>query len=123
MQTRLDQLENSGSDLTDPYISIYEIVFCLTMRMVGCHEIVQDPALLKKTLHLFETVEKSSNAATIIFPWFPSLGVIRRTVAGGRLYMIFKKIIDDRAATGRREDDPLQFLLDQGDSVTEIITV
>jgi hypothetical protein len=37
--------------------------------------------------------------------------------------MIFKGIIDKRAAEGRREDDALQYLIDQGDDVTKIITV
>jgi sterol 14-demethylase len=37
--------------------------------------------------------------------------------------MIFKNIIDKRAQEGRREDDTLQYLIDQGDDVTKIITV
>jgi sterol 14-demethylase len=37
--------------------------------------------------------------------------------------MILKKIVDDRTKTGRREEDALQFLMDQGDSLMDIITV
>lgn len=36
--------------------------------------------------------------------------------------MIFKKVVDDRSKTGRREDDALQYLIDQGDNVTDMLT-
>lgn len=93
------------------------------MRTVGCKDIAEDPKLLHKTLGLFETIEQSSTPAAIILPRFPTLALIKRTIAGGRLYMIFKKIVDDRRKTGKREDDPLQHLIDQNDSINEIIQV
>lgn len=37
--------------------------------------------------------------------------------------MILKSIVDDRNKTGRREEDALQFLMDQGDKLIDIITV
>ena len=120
---RLEELAISSSNMTDPFVSIYEIVFQLTMRMVGCNEIANDPALLKKTLHLFETIQHSSTATTIIFPWFPSPALIKRTIAGGRLYMIMKKIVDERKKSEGREDDPLQYLIDSGDDINDIIGV
>lgn len=40
-----------------------------------------------------------------------------------KLFMIIKNIVDDRAKTGRREDDALQFLIDQDDSLLDMITV
>lgn len=109
--------------MTNPYTSIYETIFRITMRMVGCNEVANSPELLKTSLKLFETVEKSTTATTMIFPWFPSIALIKRTVAGGRLYMIYKNIVEERKKAGRREEDALQYLLDLGDSVQEIITV
>ncbi|KAL9112667.1 MAG: hypothetical protein Q9187_007731 [Circinaria calcarea] len=118
---RLEELAVSPSDMTDPFVSIFEIVFQLTIRTVGCNEIANDPALQKKILHLFETIQQSSTATTIIFPWFPSPALIKRTIAGGRLYMIMKKIVDERKKSGKREDDPLQYLIDNGDDINDII--
>ena len=120
---RLDMLAGSPSGMTDPFTSVYEIVFQLTMRMVGCTEIANDPSLLKKTLKLFETIESSTTATAIIFPSLPSPALIKRTIAGGRLYLIFKKIVDEREMSGRREDDALQHLIDIGDNVKDIIGV
>lgn len=37
--------------------------------------------------------------------------------------MIFRKIVEGRTKTGHREDDPLQLLIDKGDSVREIVSL
>lgn len=119
----LKKLERDPRGITDPFQSIYRIVYQLTMRIVGCDDIADDPVLLEKTLGLYEAVEQSATATAIMFPRLPSLAVIKRTIAGGRLYMIFKKIVDKRKKTGKRGDDPLQYLIDQGDSMERIIEV
>ncbi|RDL36450.1 Cytochrome P450 [Venustampulla echinocandica] len=120
IQARLDELP-SQTGMTDPFVSIYEIVFQLTMRMVGCAEIANDTARLRKTLRLFETIEQSTTPTSIIFPWMPTLALFKRTIAGGRLYRLFKGIMDDRKKTGRREDDALQYLMDMGDNIKSVI--
>lgn len=109
--------------ITNPFDSIYRIVYQLTMRTVACNEIANDPVLLDRTLSIFETVEKGSTPAVIMFPRIPTLGMIKRLWGGAQLYTIFKKIVDDRTKTDRREEDPLQFLMDLGDDISSIITV
>ncbi|KAH0269333.1 cytochrome P450, partial [Aureobasidium melanogenum] len=121
-RSRLEDLVKDPKGMTDPFESIYGIVYQLTMRTVACNEIADDRALLDTTLDMFEKIEASSSPKLIILPWFPFPGKLRRLWYGGRLYMIFKKIIEDRAKTGRREDDPLQFMIDKGDDVKEILT-
>lgn len=123
VQTSFDALAQDPKGITDPFQSIYLLVYQLTMRIVGCDEIADDPALLATTLSLFETVESSATATAVLFPWFPSPAIIKRTIAGTRLYLIFKSVIDKRVASGKRGDDPLQYLLDQGDQVPAIIEV
>ncbi|KAK4935969.1 hypothetical protein LTR28_010256, partial [Elasticomyces elasticus] len=108
--------------MTDPFNSIYNIVFQLTMRTVACNDIANDPKLLARVLKLYETIEQSTTAATIMFPWLPTPAKARRTWGGAQLYRIFKRIIDERKKTGAKCDDPLQFLLDQGDDVLRVIT-
>lgn len=93
------------------------------MRTIGCNDMAEDPVLLKKTLRLFETVEQSATASAVIFPWAPSPAVVKRIYAGSRLYMILKRIVDERKETGKREDDPLQYLIDLGDDVGTILQV
>ncbi|KAH0343929.1 cytochrome P450, partial [Aureobasidium melanogenum] len=121
-RSRLEDLVKDPSGMTDPFESIYGVVYQLTMRTVACNEIANDRDLLDKTLDMFEKIEASSSAKLIILPWFPFPGKLKRLWYGARLYMIFKNIIEDRAKNGRRENDPLQFMIEKGDSVKEILT-
>lgn len=109
-----DDLAANADGLTDPFDSIYRMVFKFTMRTVACHEIAEDPALLARTLRLFEEIEATATPLSIMYPWIPTLAKFKRFYYGSQLYLIFKKVVDERKKSGRREDDALQFLLDQG---------
>lgn len=113
----------STSGMMDPFDDIYRIVYLLTMRTVGANEIARSPELLEKTLGLFETVERSSSPTRIIFPWMMTPAHLRKMYAGGKLYMTFSKIVEERKKTGRREDDALQFLIDSGADMIRILSV
>jgi hypothetical protein len=123
MRSSIDSLAAQETKTTDPFDSIYRVVFQMTMRTVACVEIAGDDALRERTLKLFEEIEGTATPMSIMYNWMPVIAKFRRTYAGAQLYMIFKGIIDKRAAEGRREDDALQYLIDQGDDVTKIITV
>ncbi len=121
----LDRLvARSGTAGTfDPFDDVYRMVYQLTMRTVGANDIAQSPALLEKTLRLFEEIESARSPARIVFPWLPTPGHIKRMGAGARLYMIFKNIADTRRKTGTRSDDALQFLMDNDYDMLHIISV
>ena len=121
--TRLESIASSPRGVTDPFDSVYRIVFQLTVRTVGCNEIADDPALLARTLRYFEIIEQSGTPAGVIFPWLPTPSKLKRTYAGGRLYMLFQHIVNERKKTGKRDDDALQFMIDQGDDIAKIIGV
>ena len=120
----MEQIASSGKDgLCDPYDVIYKLVFLVNMRTVGCKEIADDPKLLRKVLHFYEMIEESATATGIIFPWLLTPAKLRRTYAGARLYMIFSGIARERTRLGKEVDDPLQMLLNRGDSIEKIIAV
>lgn len=121
-RTSLDKLAADKSGLTDPFDSIYRMVFQFTMRTVACHEIADDAALLERTLQLYEAVEGTATPFSIMYPWMPLPAKVKRTYAGAQLYMIFKRVVDARNKEGGRNDDALQYLIDQGDNITDIIT-
>lgn len=93
------------------------------MRTVGCNEVANDTELVKETMRLNRIMELVGTPMAIMFPWFPSPGVIRKYYAGTKLYMIFDKVAKARRAEGRKEADAMQVLLDQGDSVKDIVGV
>ena len=122
-RANLDRLAARSSGVTDPFDSIYRIVFQLTMRTVAANEIADDPPLMEKCLQYFEILDRSTSAWSIMFPWLPLIGKAQRLYAGTRLYMIFNQVINERKKHNRSEDDSLQYLLDQGDNLVDIITV
>lgn len=93
------------------------------MRTVGCNEVANNSELVKETMRLNQTIELMGTPMAIMFPWFPSPGVIRNFYAGTKLYMIFDEVAKARRAEGRKEQDAMQALLDQGDSVKDILGV
>lgn len=107
----------------DPFDDVYKIVYQLTMRTVGATEIAESPQLLDRTLGLFEEIEKNMSTIRIIFPWLPTLGYIRQTLAGGKLYMVFDKIANERRKTGKTHEDAFQFLMDTGEDMVRILSV
>lgn len=117
----IEAIKQDPSGRTDPFESIYRIVFRLTIRTLGANEIAEDEGILKEFLKSFETIDKSSNATTIRFPKFPSLPLLKRYIAGARLYAIVDRIIKKRATTDKKHDDALQFLQDQGGSTMRIV--
>jgi len=118
----LDTLAAEPSGITDPFDSIYRMVFQFTMRTVACNEIAEDPALLSQCLQYFEYIDGASTPLSIMFSWMPLPSKAKRIYGGTKLYMIFKQIVDSRNQTGHRDDDCLQFLMDQGDTITDMIT-
>ncbi|KAH8756595.1 cytochrome P450 6A1 [Diaporthe sp. PMI_573] len=125
--TALDAMvkRNGGDQKTgtfDPFDDIYHIVYQLTMRTVGATEIADSPQLLRRTLGLFEEVERNTSTARIIFPWMPTLGYVRQTIAGGKLYVVFDKIAKERRRTGKTHEDAFQFLMDTGEDIVRILT-
>lgn len=89
--------------------------------MVGCDDIANDPELLMKTLQYYEAIDSSATPIAVMYPWFPSPAVVKRTYAASQLYMIVNKIVEERKKTGKKGDDPLQYLIESGDSMYRII--
>ncbi|KAH7409853.1 cytochrome P450 6A1 [Phaeosphaeria sp. MPI-PUGE-AT-0046c] len=117
----MDAIRNDPSGVTDPFDSLYRLIFRLTIRMVGADEIANDPKALAETLRLFELIDSSATATSVMFPKFPSPAVLKRSYAGTRLYLMIEKLIKKRMASDEKYDDALQHLLDQGDRTFKVV--
>ncbi|RYN46811.1 hypothetical protein AA0114_g8053 [Alternaria tenuissima] len=117
----LEAIKNDARGRTNPFESLYRIVFRLTIRMVGPTEIAEDPDKLEAALKMFEMIDRSATATSVIFPKLPSPAIIQRTYAGTRLYMMIDSIIKKRAASDEKHEDALQQMLDQGDRAVRIV--
>lgn len=99
-----------------------QMVFQLTIRAAACREVADDPALVKRVAKLYWDMEKGATPTSVLLPWLPSPARKRKQKATTELYLLFKNLLDKRIEGGRTEDDPAQYLLDEGDSVNDIIT-
>ncbi|KAK7741914.1 hypothetical protein SLS62_010891 [Diatrype stigma] len=113
---------SSSWQVTNPFDSLYRIVYQLTMRTVGADDIAADPALLGDTLALFERFETSGSTLKVVLPWFPAPAHLWRLWTGARIAMVIKRIVDGRRRTGKRGSDALQYLIDQGVGIKEIVS-
>ncbi|EXK77807.1 hypothetical protein FOQG_17493 [Fusarium oxysporum f. sp. raphani 54005] len=106
----------------DPFDDINKLVYQLNMRTLGATEIAESSALLDKSLHLVDEINKNNSTVRIIFGWMITPTHLRRLFAAGRLYLMFKKLERDRRRTSRREQDAMQFLMDEGEDTLKIVT-
>lgn len=121
-RANIDKLANDPSGVTNPFDSIYRLVFHVTMRTVACNDVANSPELIEQCLHHFEAIEGTGTPLSIMYPWMPVPAKFKRLYAGAQLYRIFQKVVDERKRTGIKDDDALQFLIDQDDSITDILT-
>ncbi|KAI0389163.1 cytochrome P450 6A1 [Xylariaceae sp. FL0594] len=105
----------------DPFEAFYDIVYQLTMRTVGANDIAEDPKLLRYTLDIFDWFEKSDSFIKVHFPWLPTINHALRMYYGAKLAFVFRGIIENRKKTGTRGNDALQFLVDKGLNLRDIV--
>jgi len=100
----------------DPFDVIYRLVYRLTVPTFGAVEITRSEGLLRKTLRMFNHIEEGASPTRIVVPGLPTWAWARRILAGVRFGMVVDGIVKGRKQTGRREDDGLQVLLDNGET-------
>ncbi|KAM5466145.1 putative sterol 14alpha-demethylase [Microsporum ferrugineum] len=117
--------QTSGSTITEGFIDPFDranyAVYQSIMRVIGANEIADSKHLCTKTLDLFEQIEKGSSPARIICPWLPTPAYLRRMTASVKLYTIFSELVQERKSSGRESNDTLQYLIDGGKNMRDII--
>jgi len=104
----------------NPFDDIYELVFAMSCRLTTCREFCEDPKKMHKLMDIFKRLEKGSTPAALILPWVPTPARVNRFIAGAQLYKMCSDVVEARRREGRREDDPLQSLMDKQYSIAEI---
>lgn len=112
-------LDGNNQGITQPFHSLYRIVWKLTNRLMTCDDVTDSPVLLEKSIVYMDKVANTISIATVFYPWLPTLSKIRRFYYGFRLFMMFFSIANARKKSGERKDDSMQTLLDQGDDVSK----
>lgn len=113
----------SSSNTPVPIFPVmYRLIYRLTHRTGGIHEIAQDEKLLDSTLKYFSKIEYCS-PIQIMFPNWPVPSMLAKLWAGFSLHQLMVGMMNERRKTGRTEVDALQFLMDLGEPDLEIVKV
>ncbi|KAK7422595.1 hypothetical protein QQX98_001619 [Neonectria punicea] len=113
------KMSSAPQGVIHPINEMWQLIYQLTHRTLGSKDIADDPKALERTLAIYSSMEGSS-AFEIMFPSLPTPTKVRKVWAGAQLHRTFSRIVDERKRTGRREDDAMQVLIDQGASDIKI---
>lgn len=116
--------QRSGSAIIDPQKFLGLLMFQLTHRVAGVHEIANDPALLRETWAVYTPLEDSPYI-DVLLPWLPTLSKMRKVWGYAKLHFTISRLARDRKVAGRKEDDMLQMLLeaDLGTSMQSLTVI
>lgn len=101
---------------------MYRLIYKLTHRTGGVHEIAKDETLLQSTLKQFSSIEHCS-PLQIMFQNWPLPSMLSKLWAGFNLHRVIVGAMNERRRAGRIEKDALQFLMDLGVTDLEIVKV
>ncbi|KAM3445494.1 hypothetical protein NHJ13734_000407 [Beauveria thailandica] len=99
---------------------MYRLIYRLTHRTGGVHEIAEDEELLDSTLKQFSSMENCS-LLQIMFTGWPLPSMLSKLWAGFKLHRVITGLIKERRRTGRNETDALQLLMNWGETDLEIV--
>lgn len=98
------------SKIISPFDDMWNLIYQLTHRTLGCHDIADDPKLLAKTLPFAQALSKSTTME-VLFPWLPVPNRLRKLWASGRLAWILVGLAKKRRRSGKQGDDIMQTLI------------
>ncbi|EGN97688.1 hypothetical protein SERLA73DRAFT_75348 [Serpula lacrymans var. lacrymans S7.3] len=118
LNVHLESWPQSGH--MDPFTHVWNVIFHLTNRALGARELADDLSTVKELATLYWSAEQDPSPSSVLLPWIPSRTKQQRMEAMGTLYTTFADTINKRISEGRSENDAVQFMLDQDDTVEEI---
>ncbi|KAJ1552347.1 hypothetical protein HK096_000506, partial [Nowakowskiella sp. JEL0078] len=123
--TDINDQMTQWDNIIDPFKALYDLVFLITSRTLFAHEFANDKSLRKKFSDLFMDLENSSSFISNLAPYLPSSNRNLRSKAITGMFTIVNDVMTKRKAAkaeGRSiPDDGFQYLIDSGDSVSDIM--
>ncbi|KAF7563618.1 hypothetical protein G7046_g529 [Stylonectria norvegica] len=112
--SELSSIERAPSTIVDPFNSMWRLVYRLTHRTLGFHEIADDAKLLDKTLAIYSGLDDGS-ALDIMFPLLPTWTKAKKMWAIASLFFLFRKIVSRRRySSSPPKNDTIETLIKQG---------
>ncbi|KAG6335446.1 hypothetical protein ID866_3645 [Astraeus odoratus] len=103
------------SGTLDPFEKIYELLFQTTVRSIASSDIADDLELVSRLKKLYDDLDSGTTPATVLLPWLPGPGMVKKLWATTQVYNIVARAVDSRIQSGERRNDTLQMLVDAND--------
>ncbi|KAJ7032569.1 cytochrome P450 [Mycena alexandri] len=114
------QMGDLAGTTIDPFDTFREVIFRLTVNTTTSLNVAANPAACNALLKIFHGLDLAATPVTVLFPWFFGPDRIRRFYLMKQFYNTIRDTINERKLKGRNDDDPMQFLIDEGLSTIEI---
>lgn len=101
-----------SAGIIDPVDTMGTLIYRLTHRMTGTHDIANNMDLVLKTREIYKPLEESS-LFDIWFPLLPTPSKLRRLWGYSRLHWLIQGFVSDRRKSGRLEQDAMQLMMEQ----------
>jgi hypothetical protein len=73
-----------------------QLIVQMTIRMVSCRSLSNDPAAVAEMWKYFDIIEKSATPFSLILPWIPTSATKNKEKATTDLYKFLVKYIEER---------------------------
>jgi len=94
----------------------------MTARMATCRDLVKNEAALKKIGELFMTLQNSTTAVSLLFPWFPGPARTTGKQAAVELYTMLYTYVETRRGA-EPTSDAIDLLIAEGETTQNIVGV
>lgn len=106
-------VQDIGSEgIIDPVDTMGTLIYRLTHRMTGTHDIANSLDLVVKTRAVYKPLEESS-LFDIWFPLLPTPSKLRRLWGYSRLHWMIQGFVSQRRKSGRVQQDAMQLMMEQ----------
>ncbi|KAF8815722.1 cytochrome P450 [Phlegmacium glaucopus] len=105
----------------DPFKSIYDLVFQMTVRMASCAELSDNFKAIEEIQALYWTLEKSATPTVLLLPWFPGPAKKRKEQATKDLFIKLHDYVELRRNAAVPSSDAIDVLLEEGLSTPDIV--
>nr|POE56472.1 steroid 17-alpha-hydroxylase/17,20 lyase [Quercus suber] len=116
-------LDRDDMAVVNPFTFCYRIVLAQGCRIVCSDDIPDVPRNFETYLDIMATLQVAESARTVATPWLPSWPHLQRHYCRYRLKQLVTSLLDERLGSHLKnlKDDPLQMLIDCGDSKDDIL--
>nr|POE78416.1 putative cytochrome p450 [Quercus suber] len=116
-------LARDDASVVNPFTFCYRIVLAQGCRVVCTGDIPDNPRNFETYFDIMATLQAADSARSVAAPWLPSWAHMQRRLCRYRLRRLVTALLDERCQPDLKhsKDDPLQVLIDSGDTRDDIL--